>query len=109
MCAFCGSFGGVDRDLAYRLDGEEIQAGVYGQRHAALGYVHSVVITGDGFAQDCWGEASLRTIADRYGIAEFGLSRQEHLRVVSALCENSPRLYEKAFEEAKLLINQHLI
>nr|WP_315246061.1 hypothetical protein [uncultured Albidiferax sp.] len=71
------------------------------------GYVHSLVLHLDGTGEDCWGRADVKEIAERFGVAEFRLSRESHVRVVNKLQRNSPDRYEAAFVKAKELIQTY--
>ena len=75
-----------------------------GTKRTTEGYVHSVVVHPDGIAEDSWGKASLRDIAERFGVIEFTTSSDVHRSVVSSIKSNSEDYYLAALQEARELI-----
>jgi hypothetical protein len=80
-----------------------------GTKRSTEGYVHSVVIHPDGMAEDSWGKASLRNIAERFGAIEFTTSSDVHRSVVSSIRSNSGDRYLAALQEARELIRLYRI
>lgn len=78
-----------------------------GTERGGDGYVHSLVLHPDGMGEDSWGKADVREIAERFGVAEFRLSRESHVRVVSNLQRNSPDRYGSTFAKAKELLQTY--
>lgn len=71
------------------------------------GYFHSVVEHPDGMVEDCWGKASPREVASRFGVVEFKTSGEDQRLIVEKLQRNSADLYVAALNEAKELILEH--
>lgn len=80
-----------------------------GTKRSEKGYIHSVVLHGDGMAEDSWGKATLNEIACRFGAVEFTINAQEHCNVVEKLRKNSNDTYESARQYAIDLIHTHYL
>lgn len=83
------------------------KSGWEGLKCSSDGFFHSLVVHSDGMGEDCWGKARVDDIADRYGVAEFRVSRDAHARVVSNLQRTSPELYQAEFAKAEKLIQAY--
>jgi hypothetical protein len=68
------------------------------------GYFHSVVMHPNGKAEDSWGIASAKQVAERFGVLDFEISYEEHARVVATLRRNSPEQFDEARFQAEKLI-----
>jgi hypothetical protein len=79
-----------------------------GTRRAENGYFHSIVLHPDGTGEDSWGKAPLDEIAARFGVIDFGISREAHINVVSNLRKNSAEIFDQEFVRATELIRRHL-
>lgn len=71
------------------------------------GYFHSVVMHPDGSAEDSWGRATPKEIAQRFGVLDFELSDDEQSRAVTRLWSNTPDLWAARLAEAKDVIAQY--
>ncbi len=68
------------------------------------GYFHSVVVHPARQAEDSWGRASTKEIANRFGVLDFELSEDRHREIVQTLKRNSPDNWALRYEEAKTAI-----
>jgi hypothetical protein len=71
------------------------------------GYVHSMVMHPNGLAEDAWGLSTVDEIAERFGLAEYHLSSEEHDRVIATLKRNTPEQYDLTLTEARQAIATH--
>lgn len=76
-----------------------------GTQRSKSGYFHSVVLHPDGMAEDAWGKASLKSIADRFGVIEFKTSADEHRLVVETLLRTSGDQFKDAQKKARDLLD----
>lgn len=104
----CSAFAEALRELAglapVALLAIRFEPGSEGTVRGADGYVHSFVLHPDGMGEDSWGKADVREISQRFGIVEFRLCPEAHIRVVNNLKRNTPERYDAAFVKAKELI-----
>jgi len=78
-----------------------------GTQRSPIGYFHSVVLHPDGMAEDSWGKATLKDIADRFGASEFTISVEEHHAVVEKIRRSNSERYNAVVNDAMALIRQH--
>lgn len=77
------------------------------QRRAENGYVHSIVVHGNGMGEDAWGIAPVADIARRFGAIDFEVDETVHNKVVENYQRNSPDMYEAELVVARELIAKH--
>lgn len=72
-----------------------------------LGYIHSFILHPNGYGEDSWGKQTINQIAERFGVAEYELSENEHIQAVMRLKSNSVDRYEEAYKEAEQIIKEY--
>ncbi|MDR7212210.1 hypothetical protein [Flavobacterium piscis] len=71
-----------------------------------LGYCHTVNIHPDGEAEHVWGKQPLTNILARYGIDQYFLSTEDHMKNTEKLIRSSPEKYISAYNLAIDLIKK---
>lgn len=81
----------------------------HGMDRSADGYVHTLIVNGDGTGEDSWGRRPIEEIARSFGAAEWRFDEASHRRNLARMRANSPQLYDEAYADAKGLIHAHFL
>lgn len=103
---YCVVFAQVKKDLL-GLPAIAISVNRYSTQfmYSNLGFCHSVNTHPDGDMEDSWGKQPLSNILNRFGILEYTLSEEEHVRVNENLKKNTPERYKTSYKQISQLLS----